>query len=235
MTVLDTAMGYGDSEARLGEIGVDDWKVVSKLPEFPDMENIATWIVNAVKSSLEKLKVEPLYVLLLRRPTQLRGDKGLEIYAALQCLKAEGLVQKTGVSIYGPSELEGIFAVGEFDLVQFSLSVLDRRLITSGWLAKLADLELAEMTHLITEPARAWQSLGALNYWSNEAEKKSLRYHRSPYVALDIKAGEEFTPESVWAIRPGLGLSPKYLEILTGKTLNQDVALGAPSRWDFLK
>ena len=139
MTVLDTAMGYGNSEARLGEIGVDDWKVVSKLPEVPDVENIATWIVNAVKSSLEKLKVESLYGLLLHRPTQLLGDKGPEIYAVLQCLKAEGLVQKTGVSIYCPAELEGIFAVGEVDLVQSPLSVLDRRLITSGWLAKLAD------------------------------------------------------------------------------------------------
>ncbi len=139
MTVLDTAMGYGDSEARLGKIGVDDWKVISKLPEVPDVENIETWIVNAAKSSLEKLKVESLYGLLLHRPTQLLGDKGPEIYAALQCLKAEGLVQKTGVSIYGPAELQGIFAVGEFDLVQSPLSVLDRRLITSGWLAKLAD------------------------------------------------------------------------------------------------
>ena len=140
MTVLDTAMGYGDSEARLGEIGVDDWKVISKLPEVPDVENIATWIFNAVESSLEKLKVESLYGLMLHRPTQLLGDKGPEIYAALQRLKAEGLVKKTGVSIYGPAELEGIFAVGEFDLIQSPLSVLDRRLITSGWLAKLADL-----------------------------------------------------------------------------------------------
>ncbi len=139
MNVLDTAMGYGNSEARLGEIGIDDWKVISKLPEVPEVENIATWIVNAVKSSLEKLKVESLYGLLLHRPTQLLGDKGPEIHAALQCLKTDGLVQKTGVSIYGPSELESIFAVGEFDLVQSPLSVLDRRLITSGWLAKLAD------------------------------------------------------------------------------------------------
>jgi aryl-alcohol dehydrogenase-like predicted oxidoreductase len=139
MTLLDTAMGYGDSEARLGEIGVDDWKIVSKLPEVPDVENITIWIFNAVKSSLEKLKVESLYGLLLHRPTQLLGIKGPEIYAALQRLKAEGFVQKTGVSIYGPDELEGFFAVGEFDLVQSPLSVLDRRLITSGWLAKLAD------------------------------------------------------------------------------------------------
>lgn len=139
MTVLDTAMGYGESEARLGKIGVHAWKVISKLPEVPDGENATTWITNAVKSSLEKLKIESLYGLLLHRPAQLLGDKGPEIHAALQRLKTDGLVEKTGVSIYKPSELEGVFSVGGVDLVQSPLSVLDRRLITSGWLDRLAD------------------------------------------------------------------------------------------------
>lgn len=138
MTMLDTAMSYGDSEARLGEIGVDAWKVISKLPEIPVGEDAETWIINAVKSSLEKLKVASLYGLLLHRPAQLVGDKGPEIHAALQRVKAEGLVEKTGVSIYQPSELEGVFSVGEVDLVQSPLSLLDRRLITSGWLDRLA-------------------------------------------------------------------------------------------------
>lgn len=139
MTVLDTAIGYGESEARLGEIGVRAWKVISKLPEVPAGENVTTWITNAVNTSLEKLKIESLYGLLLHRPAQLLGDQGPEIYAALQRLKADGLVEKMGVSIYQPSELEGIFSVGEFDLIQSPLSVLDRRLITSGWLDRLAD------------------------------------------------------------------------------------------------
>ncbi len=139
MTVLDTAMGYGDSEARLGEIGVDAWKVISKLPEVPIGENAATWITSAVKASLEKLKIQSLYGLLLHRPAQLLGDQGPEIHAALQRLKAEGLVKKIGVSIYQPYELEGVFSVGHVDLVQSPLSVLDRRLITSGWLDRLAD------------------------------------------------------------------------------------------------
>jgi aryl-alcohol dehydrogenase-like predicted oxidoreductase len=139
MTVLDTAMGYGNSEARLGEIGVDTWRVISKLPEVPIGENASTWIFKAVKSSLENLKIASLYGLLLHRPAQLLGDNGPEIHAALQRLKAEGLVEKTGVSIYQPSELEGVFSVGDVDLVQSPLSVLDRRLITSGWLDRLAD------------------------------------------------------------------------------------------------
>lgn len=139
MTVLDTAMGYGESETRLGEIGVRGWKVISKLPEVPAGENAETWIGSAVKSSLEKLKIESLYGLLLHRPAQLMSDRGPEIYAALQRLKSEGLVEKTGVSIYQPSELDGVFSVGQIDLVQSPLSVLDRRLITSGWLDRLSD------------------------------------------------------------------------------------------------
>lgn len=139
MNVLDTAIGYGDSESRLGVIGVEKWKVVTKIPEVPVGENVEIWITNVVKSSLLKLKIKSLYGLLLHRPNQLLGDRGREIYASMERLKAEGLVEKTGVSIYQPSELEGILSLGHVDLVQSPLSVLDRRLIISGWLDRLAD------------------------------------------------------------------------------------------------
>lgn len=139
MKVLDTAIGYGSSESRLGEIGVHSWKVISKLPEIPATENIADWIFHSVRASLERLKVKSLYGLLLHRPSQLVGDKGAKIHAALQDLKSNGLVEKTGVSIYHPSELSNILAVGKVDLVQSPLSILDRRLISSGWLDRLAD------------------------------------------------------------------------------------------------
>jgi hypothetical protein len=139
MSVLDTAMGYGESEARLGKIGVQDWKVISKLPEVPKGENASIWISNAVRESLKKLKLKSLYAILLHRPSQLTDQNGIDIYKALQGLKADGLVQKIGISIYQPRELDEVFSVGEFDLVQSPLSVLDRRLITSGWLDRLAD------------------------------------------------------------------------------------------------
>jgi aryl-alcohol dehydrogenase-like predicted oxidoreductase len=139
INVLDTAMAYGESEAHLGKIGINGWKVVSKLPEVPMGENVSAWITSAVRSSLDKLKIESLYGLLLHRPAQLLGDRGLEINAALQSLKYEGLVMKIGISIYKPSELEYLMPIGGVDLVQSPLSVLDRRLITSGWLERLVD------------------------------------------------------------------------------------------------
>jgi aryl-alcohol dehydrogenase-like predicted oxidoreductase len=139
MNVIDTAIGYGNSEERLGEMGVQSWKIISKLPEIPATENVQAWIYQSVKASLEKLKVQSLYGLLLHRPSQLLGDKGTAIYATLQQLKSDGLVEKIGVSIYQPSELDDLLAIGKMDLIQSPLSVLDRRLITSGWLERLAD------------------------------------------------------------------------------------------------
>jgi len=139
MTMVDTAMGYGDSEARLGKIGVIEWQVITKLPEVPAGVIATDWITNSAKSSLRKLKINSLYGLLLHRPDQLLGHQGPEIYSALHRLKVEGLVEKIGVSIYQPSELEDVFSVGHFDLVQSPISAFDRRLITSGWLDRLAD------------------------------------------------------------------------------------------------
>ena len=34
--MLDTAIAYGDSEARLGELGTEGFHIVSKLPPLPD-------------------------------------------------------------------------------------------------------------------------------------------------------------------------------------------------------
>jgi pseudaminic acid synthase len=96
-------------------------------------------------------------------------------------------------------------------------------------------MEPAEMAQLVTESARAWQSLGKVRYGPTEAEKKSLQYRRSLYVVRDIKAGETFTPENVRAIRPGLGLPPKYIEILMGKAIKRDAARGTPLQWDLIK
>lgn len=142
MSLIDTAMTYGDSEARLGQIGVAAWKVVSKLPEIPECESISKWIALSVKESLNRLKVGALYGLLLHRPAQILGHQGPEIYRALQILKAEGLVNKIGVSIYSPKELGMLFPKFDFDLVQSPLSVLDRRIINTGWLNRLVDCEV---------------------------------------------------------------------------------------------
>jgi aryl-alcohol dehydrogenase-like predicted oxidoreductase len=47
------------------------------------------------------------------------------------------MVDKIGVSIYNPHELEALTSRFRFDIVQAPFSVMDRRLATSGWLGRL--------------------------------------------------------------------------------------------------
>lgn len=137
---LDTAIAYGDSEQRLGEIGVENWRAVSKLPAVPDdCRDMPQWVEDSVKESLQRLKVKSLYGLLLHRPLQLLEQDGDRLYHALQQLKHDGLVQKIGVSIYDPAELDALFKRYRLDIVQSPFSIFDRRLIDTGWLTRLAE------------------------------------------------------------------------------------------------
>ncbi|WP_317204575.1 pseudaminic acid synthase [Janthinobacterium sp.] len=95
-------------------------------------------------------------------------------------------------------------------------------------------LEPEELTALVVETERAWQSLGQIAYGPTEAEKKSLVYRRSVYIAEDVKAGAVLTEQNLRCVRPGLGLAPKYYELLLGRRVNRDAAKGTPMSWDLL-
>jgi pseudaminic acid synthase len=95
-------------------------------------------------------------------------------------------------------------------------------------------MEPAEMAQLVVETERAWQALGQVRYGPTEAERKSLQFRRSLYVVEDIKAGDVLTRENVRAIRPGLGLPTKYLDIVLGKTVKGAVGRGTALAWDLI-
>ena len=95
-------------------------------------------------------------------------------------------------------------------------------------------MEPAEMRLLVTETERAWQALGKVSYGATAAEKKSLVFRRSLYVVKDVNAGEPFTAENVRAIRPGLGLAPRWLDIVLGKSAKHALTRGTPLRWEMV-
>ncbi|MZQ85765.1 pseudaminic acid synthase [Paenibacillus sp. 5J-6] len=95
-------------------------------------------------------------------------------------------------------------------------------------------LEPAEMSSLLLETERAWQGLGVISYGVGEKEKNSLKFRRSLYVVKDIQAGEVFTSDNLRVIRPGLGLPPKYLDLLLGKKVNKDIARGTAVTLDMI-
>ena len=95
-------------------------------------------------------------------------------------------------------------------------------------------LEPEEMHALVVETERAWQGLGSIFYGPTEAERPSLAYRRSIYIAKDMKAGEEFTSQNLRVIRPGKGLHPRFYDQVLGKRIARDASIGEPMSWDLL-
>jgi N-acetylneuraminate synthase len=92
-------------------------------------------------------------------------------------------------------------------------------------------MEPAEFKMLVEESKKAWESLGKVSYERSETEKKSLLFRRSLYIAEDVKAGDVLNEKNLRAIRPGLGLAPKYYEGLLGKKVKRDLKKGTPLDW----
>lgn len=96
-------------------------------------------------------------------------------------------------------------------------------------------LEPAEMAQLVRECRTAALALGAVSYERAEQEQKSLQFRRSLYVVEDMKAGDVFTEKNLRRIRPGMGLSPKYYDIILGKKTNCNITRGTAVQWDLIE
>lgn len=141
ISFLDTAIDYGDSEVVLGDLGIGQWEVITKLPAAPDYcDNLYKWVRKQITESLVRLRKESLYGVLLHRPEQLLSVHGPALHSALMELKSQGLFQKFGVSVYGPNELRPLIENFEIDIVQAPCNIFDRRLLESGWAIKLKQL-----------------------------------------------------------------------------------------------
>lgn len=129
---LDTAIGYGDSEARLGELGVSDFKIITKVPALPpSVINIHEWVQSQIYASLCRLNVDRLHGLLVHHAQDLFSPAGHQILQALSGLRDAGLVERIGMSVYAPSDLEPLHSNGHIGLVQAPMNVFDRRFADS--------------------------------------------------------------------------------------------------------
>lgn len=136
--LIDTAADYGSCETLLGNVGIDPFAVVTKMPGIPTgVDDIQDWVCENVGGSLQRMHIGSLYGLLLHRPGELLGADGDTLFQALVREKAAGRVGKIGVSVYSPAELEAITRRFDVDMVQLPCNVLDRRFLESGWMDKL--------------------------------------------------------------------------------------------------
>ncbi len=80
----------------------------------------------------------------------------------------------------------------------------------------------------------AWAARGGVAYGASVAERASLAYRRSLFVATAVPAGTLLQRGHLTCIRPGTGLSPHHLPAVTGRPAVRDLMAGEPLQWDML-
>jgi len=95
-------------------------------------------------------------------------------------------------------------------------------------------LEPQELRQLVEDAERARLALGGVHYGPSANEIGSLRFRRSLYVVLAMRAGEAFSSDNVRAIRPGLGLPPKHIDSVIGRRASRDIAAGTALAWELV-
>lgn len=139
VTFIDTASTYGDAESMLGEIGMANFKIITKIRSKGELgESISSWLTREIELSLERLKINSLHGALFHRSDDVDRQHIDEITTTLEKLRSAGLVQNIGVSIYDPSELSSPHWLSfPLDIIQAPLNLIDRRIINSNFFAKL--------------------------------------------------------------------------------------------------
>jgi pseudaminic acid synthase len=103
--------------------------------------------------------------------------------------------------------------------------ILDRNLGGPDASFSMEPDELAQMVEQIRLVEKA---LGTVSYELSDKMKANRKFSRSLFAVMDIRAGDTFTESNVRSIRPGDGVSPKYLKSILGKKANCFIACGSP-------
>lgn len=124
--IIDTAQEYGNSEKVLGEIGVEDLKIVTKIG-----------VNGNLQESLKNLRQDSIYALLAHNADELiNSDK---LWNRFLEYKSQGLVEKIGVSVYDEMQIDAIIKKYNIDIIQLPINIYDQRLLKSGHIEKIKD------------------------------------------------------------------------------------------------
>lgn len=139
---LDTASEYGTSESVLGNVGVKSFDLVTKFPAQIPPVNQTSWAIDSVASSLQRLRLPRVHGVLFHRPEHVSAFNPDSLQHCIEELKQLGYVQKVGVSVYCPTDLDDVLRVFTPDIVQLPYNAFDQRFRTSGWLDRLSALNV---------------------------------------------------------------------------------------------
>ena len=131
---LDTASGYGNSEQVLGEVGVNNYRIITKTTP---LKNGVDGVIKGFHQSLDSLNIGQVDGLLIHNIDDTKDKRFGELFYKLNELKEEGVIKKIGFSTYTPEQVDFLLENFDFDLIQVPFNVFDTRLVEGGKLKAL--------------------------------------------------------------------------------------------------
>ena len=135
---VDTAFSYKGSHKIIKDNLKSDIKIITKLPiPKKKINNIYQWIIREVIK--EQIYFNNQIDTLLLHDTKILNKKKTanDIYKAFKFLKDKKIVNKFGLSVYYPSELDKFIKEFKFDAVELPINIFNREFEKTGWLKKL--------------------------------------------------------------------------------------------------
>ncbi len=89
-------------------------------------------------------------------------------------------------------------------------------------------IEPAELSALCNDSRTAWAALGEVDYSRKSSEQGNVQFRRSLYFVRDLPAGDLITADAVRSVRPGYGISPKYITDVIGGRVIKSIKKNTP-------
>ena len=109
--------------------------------------------------------------------------------------------------------------------------IMDRNL---GGPDSAFSMEPNEFKEMVDNVRSVEKALGKATLELSEKSLKNRDFSRSLYVVANVNEGEEFNIENIRSIRPGHGLSPKFLKEIIGKKAKQNIEKGTALTWEHI-
>lgn len=129
---LDTAYLYGISEETLGKFNLEDFDIITKTTKIDynlDKQQNFDKFKEAFYLSQKRLGYIQLHGLMFHEANDLLSPWGLALWDLVEDFKQKEYVNKIGVSVYSPKQLEQIINLVDIDIVQLPLNIFDQRFL----------------------------------------------------------------------------------------------------------
>lgn len=236
---LDTAPGYGNSEQVLGEVGVNEYRVITKT--MP-LENSVDEVLSSFYKSLKNLGKNKVEGLLIHNINDIYNKNFGVLFNELTKLRQDGLIGKIGFSTYMPEQVNFLLDSFDFDLIQIPLNVFDSRLVEGGQipLLKKNNVEIHVRSVFLQGVLLNFNSLpDYFSKWSGQFEKYQLMVEASGLSLMEYALGFALNIQEVDKVLVGVDNEEQIKEIVQAakspKVVDaypiHDVNLLNPSLW----